>query len=197
MTPSMALTNIPWHSSHAYKSALLKYKHMNGFVSMVRDRDSGVVYPDPVTGTPRLAYTVSEFDRGHAWEGLCELAKVVFKSGAKEVHLGVDGVTPFVRRGDGEDEEEAFRTWLSDLRSKSPHPRYSLPFATAHQMGTCRMGTSPRSSVVDPHGKVWGVEGLHVCDASVFPSASGVNPMVTNMAIAEWISRGVVREIER
>jgi choline dehydrogenase-like flavoprotein len=38
---------------------------------------------------------------------------------------------------------------------------------------------------------VWGTEGLYVADASVFPSASGVNPMVTNMAIADWISRGV------
>ncbi|KAI9764906.1 MAG: hypothetical protein M1840_007931 [Geoglossum simile] len=195
MTPSMALTNLPWHSSLAYKTTIIKYKHMNGFVALVRDRDSGVVYPDPVTGTPRITYTVSEFDRGHAWEGACELAKVVFKSGAREVHLGTDGVEPFVRPGDGEDDEEAFRTWLSALHNKSPHPRYSLSFATAHQMGTCRMGTSPRNSVVDPCGKVWGVEGVYVCDASVFPSASGVNPMVTNMAIAQWISRGIVREM--
>ena len=55
------------------------------------------------------------------------------------------------------------------------------------------MGTSPRNSVVDPKGKVWGVEGLYVADASVFPSASGVNPMITNMAISDWISRGVAK----
>jgi choline dehydrogenase-like flavoprotein len=195
MPPSIALTNIPWHSSHAYKTTLLKYKHMNGFVVIVRDKDPGVVYPDPVTGTPRIKYTVSELDLGHAWEGVCELAKVVFRSGASEVHLGMDGVKPFVRPGDGEDDDQAFRTWLSALRNKSPHPRYSLPFATAHQMGSCRMGTYPQSSVVDPHGKVWGVDGVYVCDASVFPSASGVNPMITNMAIADWISKGLVREI--
>jgi choline dehydrogenase-like flavoprotein len=195
MTPSMALTHIPWRSSLAYKTTILKYKHMNGFIAMVRDRDSGVVYPDSAMGTPRFTYTVSEFDRGHVWEGACELAKVVFKSGAREVHLGADGVAPFVRPGGDEDGEEAFRTWLSALRNQSPHPRYSLSFASAHQMGTCRMGTSPRSSVVDPYGKVWGVEGMYVCDASVFPSASGVNPMVTNMAIAQWISRGIVKEM--
>ena len=47
--------------------------------------------------------------------------------------------------------------------------------------------------MVDERGKVWGVEGLYVADASVFPSASGVNPMVTNMAISDWISRGVAK----
>jgi hypothetical protein len=30
----------------------------------------------------------------------------------------------------------------------------------------------------------------------VFPSASGVNPMVTNMAISDWISRGIARGLE-
>jgi choline dehydrogenase-like flavoprotein len=36
---------------------------------------------------------------------------------------------------------------------------------------------------------------LYVADASVFPSASGVNPMITVMAISDWISRGIVDEL--
>jgi len=62
-------------------------------------------------------------------------------------------------------------------------------------MGTSRMSTRPENGVVDPKGKVWGVENLYVSDASVFPSASGVNPMVTNMAISDWISRGISKEL--
>ena len=31
----------------------------------------------------------------------------------------------------------------------------------------------------------------------MFPSASGANPMVTNMAISDWISNGVGREVRR
>jgi len=46
-------------------------------------------------------------------------------------------------------------------------------------------------------GRVWGTEGLYVADASVFPSASGVNPMVTTMGIADWISWGVAEELKR
>lgn len=64
-------------------------------------------------------------------------------------------------------------------------------------MGTCRMATSPREGVVDPRGKVWEAEGLYVADASVFPSASGVNPMITNMAIADYIARGLDGELRK
>jgi choline dehydrogenase-like flavoprotein len=49
--------------------------------------------------------------------------------------------------------------------------------------------------VVDAKGSVWGTKNLYVADSSVFPSASGVNPMVTVMSIADWISRGVSKEL--
>jgi choline dehydrogenase-like flavoprotein len=55
---------------------------------------------------------------------------------------------------------------------------------SAHQMSTARMGARRQSSVADPDGRVRGVQGLVVADASAFPSASGVNPMLTIMALA-------------
>jgi choline dehydrogenase-like flavoprotein len=55
---------------------------------------------------------------------------------------------------------------------------------TFHQMASCRMGANARTSVVDAEHRVWGIRGLYVADASVFPSASGVNPMLTVMGIA-------------
>jgi choline dehydrogenase-like flavoprotein len=53
------------------------------------------------------------------------------------------------------------------------------------------MSASRDEGVVDEKGRVWDTDNLYVADASVFPSASGVNPMITIMAIADWISRGV------
>lgn len=66
-------------------------------------------------------------------------------------------------------------------------------FASARQMGICRMGESPKSSVVDPDCQVWGTEDLYMLDESVFSSASDVNSMVTSMAIADWASRNIAR----
>lgn len=42
----------------------------------------------------------------------------------------------------------------------------------------------PATSVADPDGQVYGVRGLYITDASAFPNAAGVNPMLTVMALA-------------
>ncbi|MFD7154104.1 GMC family oxidoreductase [Kribbella sp. NPDC059898] len=49
-----------------------------------------------------------------------------------------------------------------------------------HVSGTCGIGP-----VVDPHLRVHGVQGLRIADASVFPTLTSVNPVVTVMLVAE------------
>jgi choline dehydrogenase-like flavoprotein len=46
------------------------------------------------------------------------------------------------------------------------------------------MGTDPATSVVDDSNQVHGIGGLYVMDGSCFPTASGVNPMLSISAIA-------------
>lgn len=41
------------------------------------------------------------------------------------------------------------------------------------------MGNRKRTSVVNEGGKVWDTEGLYIADASVMPTATGVNPAIT------------------
>lgn len=50
---------------------------------------------------------------------------------------------------------------------------------TAHALGSLVTGDDPKSSVVDPHGKVHGMERLYVGDGSPLPRASRVNPSLT------------------
>ncbi|HZG49629.1 MAG TPA: GMC family oxidoreductase [Thermoleophilaceae bacterium] len=54
----------------------------------------------------------------------------------------------------------------------------------AHQMGRCRMGADPRTSVANPYGELHDAPGVWIGDASAFPTASGTNPMITVMALA-------------
>ena len=54
----------------------------------------------------------------------------------------------------------------------------------AHQMGTCRMGADPQTSVANPYGELHDTPGVWIGDASAFPTASGTNPMITIMALA-------------
>ncbi len=54
---------------------------------------------------------------------------------------------------------------------------------SAHQMGSCRMGTDAKTSVTNEYGEVHGVKGLFVADGSLFPAASGVNPMLSILSL--------------
>ena len=60
---------------------------------------------------------------------------------------------------------------------------------SAHQMGTCRMSSSPKTGAVDPNGELWECDDLFVMDASVFPTASGSNPMVTVVSVSYMLSQ--------
>ena len=56
-------------------------------------------------------------------------------------------------------------------------------------MGTCKMGSSPDDSVVNLSGELWDLPGCYVADASLFPTAVGVNPQVTIMALATRVAQ--------
>jgi choline dehydrogenase-like flavoprotein len=186
----------------------LKYPRVSGFISLTRDRDSGEVFPDPISGKPRVRYTISDYDRAHTLEGVVALAKLCYVMGAIEIRANFLGLEPFIRSEESEEglwesgvasadtgaEDPAFLTWLDRIRKVGNKPPVTL-FSSAHQMGSCRMGRSESDSVVDAKGKVWDCRNLFVADASVFPSASGVNPMCTTMAIARHIALGIGREL--
>ncbi|MGE2692146.1 GMC oxidoreductase [Mycolicibacterium pulveris] len=53
-----------------------------------------------------------------------------------------------------------------------------------HVCGTCRFGTDPATSVLDPQNRAHEVDNLYVVDASFFPSSTGLNPSLTVAANA-------------
>lgn len=208
MLPSFYLPLLNWNSGLDYKSLVLKLRHMVGFIAIARDRDTGRVYKDPTSGRPRYAYTPSAYDRVHLMEGIIALSKIAYVTGATEIHAAISGLAPFIRPAssippsssastetpDPGVTDPIFCAWLEELERIGNKPPAGA-YPCAHQMGSNRMSVYPQDGVVDPQGRVWGTEGLYVSDASIFPSASGVNPMVTNMAISDWISRGIAREM--
>jgi choline dehydrogenase-like flavoprotein len=225
---------MPWKSGLDYKLSALRLRHTNGFISLARDRDTGRVFPDPVSGKPSIDYTISAFDAAHVLEGIVGLAQIAYVTGATEIHAFLPGTEPYVRKQqpkpkpssssssfssystDNETKSSInnetktknktktqmdlgitdpdFTAWLASVKAAGNKPPYA-PFTSAHPMGTCRMSSHVGEGVVDSRGKVWGTDNLFVADASVFPSASGVNPMVTTMAIADWIAQGVSAEL--
>ncbi|KAL2670115.1 hypothetical protein Neosp_014996 [[Neocosmospora] mangrovei] len=203
MIPSMSLPWLNWTSGLDYKLLLSKYPHMEIFIAITRDRDSGQVLTDPTRGTPRVAYTPSKYDTRSNLMGMIALAKILYVQGAQEIHPALPGLRPFIRAQEGSENpvdesagitDQRFQSWLKEMEAhgnKTPE----TPFCSAHQMSSCRMSAKESEGVVDDFGKVWGCEGLYVADASVLPSASGVNPMVTTMAICERIGSGIAKDL--
>ena len=71
------------------------------------------------------------------------------------------------------------------ILDKNYYLKMNVPLAgCAHQAGTCRFGTDPASSVLDPNCKAHQVDNLYVVDTSFFPSIGAVNPALTAMANA-------------
>ena len=75
------------------------------------------------------------------------------------------------------------------LRDADPR---GMHLAAFHPTGTARAGGDAQRSPVDGHGRLRGVDGVWVADASIVPSCPEVNPQVTIMTLALSIAAGIV-----
>lgn len=77
----------------------------------------------------------------------------------------------------------AATTWQPELLSPEAEQIPGREDAR-HAMGGASMGTDPRSSVVDEHLRVHGIENLSLASAAVFPDGSPQLPTLTLMALS-------------
>ena len=79
--------------------------------------------------------------------------------------------------------DHARRTMQRILEAAGGTGSWAAP-RTAHIMGTCRMGSQPTTSVVNADCRAHDIPNLYICDGSVFPTSTGVNPSLTIQALA-------------
>jgi choline dehydrogenase-like flavoprotein len=126
---------------------------------MVSDSSRGRLHK--AAGHPIIRYDVNDADLARFRAGILRLGQLFEAAGAREVFLPLrGGVAP----------ERAQRR---DLRLMAFHP-----------LGTARADHRATHGVVDPNLQVHGARGVYVADGSVVPSALGVNPQLTIMALA-------------
>ena len=105
------------------------------------------------------------------------LAEMQFASGAKSVRTIHE--LPVVMTGKVDEAAIDNARW----------EKGSVPISTAHQMGGCRMGDDPKSSVVRSTDlRCHTLDNLHVIDGSVFPTSLGVNPQQSIYGLARLVA---------
>lgn len=149
--------------------------HLGTFGGLVHDQGGGVVRRGPGR-EPFVTYRMHEKDKAVVPRLMRLMADIWFAAGAKEVFLpvlGLGGVTP-----------DRLRTLdLEHVKGRD------LECGSQHPLGTCRMGPSKETSVVDPYGECWELPGCTIADGSVVPTSLGVNPQLTIMAMALRIAQ--------
>jgi choline dehydrogenase-like flavoprotein len=73
----------------------------------------------------------------------------------------------------------------------------SAPGLCIHEMGTARMGTSSKNSVLNGHNQVHGAANVFVTDGAFMASSACVNPSLTYMAFTARAADHAVNELNR
>jgi choline dehydrogenase-like flavoprotein len=184
--PGLSSLGVAWDGAAAHAAEIAPARNRAILIALTRDRGEGRVGTD---GRADVHYQLDPFDADHLATGVAAAARIAIAAGAKRVQtLHRERLVLEAADADAAGLDAFAREVLHRARTNAPVALYS-----AHQMGTARMAASRESGVADSDGRVWRVEGLLVADASAFPSASGVNPMLTIMALAHRTVRAALR----
>jgi choline dehydrogenase-like flavoprotein len=166
----MATTLQGFGAFHARLMQQLPYTQ--AIIALLRDgfheRSPGGTVELRSDGSPLLDYPLDDF----LWEGmrraLLSMAELQFAAGAKAV-LPVH------------EQAQLYSSWpeAKEAIERLPMQPLKARVVSAHVMGGCGMGSDPKTSVVNAHGRHHHIENLSVLDGSVFPSSIGANPQLS------------------
>ncbi len=167
-------------AGRSHQEAMLDFGHVGSIGVHLSDHSSGRVTLTN-SGELRASYRLTDDDAARITFGIARAAEVHFAAGASEVYPNIPRVGVLKRERLAEFEATRFRA--SELRLEAFHP-----------MGTARIGVDAKDGACAADGSLYGTRDLYVADGSLFPTSVGVNPMMTIIAFAKQIARGIAAE---
>jgi choline dehydrogenase-like flavoprotein len=175
--PSLLVTFSPWRGGAEHARIMEALPNSVPVGVLLRDRDGGEVRIGR-DGQPVVKYRLSDFDLQHVRKGVEGAAQIHEAAGAQQVFSSHSRMVSYAPGRNGA--RDAFMRDADACGWDTGRCTYG----SFHIMGSARMGGSPATSACNPQGETWDVRRLYVCDGSAFPTASGVNPMISIEAIA-------------
>ena len=191
--PGLLAAGSSWISSKVCKQRLLRYRNAVPLIALQRDSGDGGSVKYSLDGKSLVVdYKIEPNDAKSIIQSIQGAIRILIASGADEVSTGHIRDTGYIVSGktnpnEYSPDETAVEDYLSSI-TKRDMKDHEIGFFSAHQMGTCRMSALSQDGVVDPNGETWECDDLFVMDSSIFPTASGSNPMVTVLTIAHLLS---------
>jgi choline dehydrogenase-like flavoprotein len=174
--PGLFTTVVPWLSGAQHKELTRQYRYRADWVFIVKDRGGGSVTVDENGQSLHWYPFTDELDRRNFREAAVTAIRMHEAAGAQQIFLAGQPFPPWKR---GED-LEAFIEKINQV----PIGPGGTPVFSAHQMCSAQLGSDPQTSVAKPTGELHDTTGVWIADASGMPSCSGVNPMLSTMALA-------------
>lgn len=176
--PGAGSSAVPWVSAADHRSRMEKLDKLSLCAVLPRDHAGGRIKISK-DGRPRIDYRLTDADERNVTEGVVAAGQVLEAAGAREIYTlhWKEPLTYFPGAAG------SHARWAEEVRKVGFGPGKTT-FFSFHQMSSCRMGVDPSTSAVGPDNESHEVNNLFVVDSSTFPTASGVNPMLSIYGIA-------------
>jgi choline dehydrogenase-like flavoprotein len=188
MNPHLMLAFAPWRGAGHHFELMQALAQTVPLGILIRDTTEGEVKVGR-DGEPVIKYVLNERDTRHMRTGIDGAAQIHEAAGALRIysaHAALCEYRPGVAGSRGD---------FMDACDAAGYAPGRCAYGSFHIMGSARMGGSPQTSACGPQGETWDVQNLVIADASCFPSASGVNPMISIESIAHMNARRLAERL--
>lgn len=182
--PGLTASVLPWLSAEDHQRLIAQLQFLANIIVITRDAHGGRVTLDK-HGQPVVHYQLHADDRAHLQKGVLEALKVHQAAGAREVYSPHNEQLGFVNDGRSD-----FAAFLKTVESRGLKAN-DFPLFSAHQMSSCRIAAHPQLGAVRPDGQLWELKRCFVVDGSALPTATGVNPMLSILTLAHYLSQQI------
>jgi long-chain-alcohol oxidase len=185
--PGVLIGFAAWRGADDSAEVLANLPRSSGIGLLARDRGEGEVRMTR-HGRLRVRYRLAAEDVRRIRVGIDGAARILEAACAKRIYSSHARKLSY-EPGPGNRER-----FLAEVDREGFAPG-RCAFFSFHHMGSARVGATPDESACRWNGETWDLPGLYVMDGSSFPSASGVNPMVTIEAIAHMNASHLAAEL--